>query len=168
MINKIPRRRFWSIGPATAIEPQTPAPFRILLVGDGQISPALLRAHVARTGAAVDFNLLDEVEHPRYLGVLHDMVMLILPLQSGDGLATCRRLRAEGIEGPLVILDTDHYSNDVVAALEAGADGYLTWSMDIEETRARIRALIRRSSRASPTEISPMNAAPATNGYRSG
>jgi len=167
MINKTPRRRFWSIGRDTTIEPETAAPFHILLIGDGQCSPGLLRAHLARTGASVDFNLLEEVEHPRLLGVLHDLVILVLPLQRGDGLATCRRLRAEGMEGPLVILDTDSYSNDVVAALEAGADGYFTWSMDIEETRARIRALIRRSSRASPTEPAPITSLPAVNRYRS-
>jgi DNA-binding response OmpR family regulator len=167
MINKTPRRRFWSIGRDTSIEPPTTVPFRILLVGDGQTSVGLLRAHLARTGASVDFNLLDEVEDPRYLGVLHDVVMLVLPLQTGDGPTTCHRLRAEGMEGPLVILDTDTYSNDVVAALEAGADGYFTWSMDIEETRARIRALIRRSSRASPAEIAPITSVPTTNRYRS-
>jgi DNA-binding response OmpR family regulator len=167
MINKTSRRRFWSIGRDTSIEPPTTVPIRILLVGDGQTSVGLLRAHLARTGASVDFHLLDEVEDPRYLGVRHDVVMLVLPLQTADGPATCQRLRAQGMEGPLVILDIDTYSNDVVAALEAGADGYFTWSMDIEETRARIRALIRRSSRAAPAEIPPIGDPLPENRHRS-
>jgi DNA-binding response OmpR family regulator len=168
MIDTAPRRRFWSIGQDRHGEPQTPAPFRILLVGDGQTSPVLLRAHLARTGVSADFNLLDEIEHPRSLGVPHDLVMLVLPLRTDDGPAICRRLRTEGMEGLLVILDTDESANDVVAALEAGADGYFTWSMNIEETRARIRALIRRASRVSPAEFSLMKSASATKAYRSG
>jgi two-component system response regulator MprA len=76
--------------------------------------------------------------------------VLALPLQRGDGIQVCRRLREGGLTIPLLILDASDRVEDIVAGLEAGADSYMTWAMNVEEVRARICALVRRQDRASP------------------
>jgi two-component system KDP operon response regulator KdpE len=61
-----------------------------------------------------------------------------------DGLETCRAIRA-GSDMPVIILSVRHTEKDKVAALDAGADDYVTKPFGIEELLARIRAALRRS-----------------------
>jgi two-component system KDP operon response regulator KdpE len=61
------------------------------------------------------------------------------------GLETCRALR-NGSDIPVIILSVRNTERDKVAALDAGADDYVTKPFSIEELLARIRAALRRSS----------------------
>ena len=61
-----------------------------------------------------------------------------------DGLAVCRRLRAKGLRGAILMLTARDAVADRVAGLEAGADDYLVKPFAIEELVARMRALTRR------------------------
>jgi two-component system KDP operon response regulator KdpE len=61
------------------------------------------------------------------------------------GLETCRAIRA-GADTPVIILSVRNTEKDKVAALDAGADDYVTKPFGIEELLARIRAALRRSS----------------------
>jgi len=62
-----------------------------------------------------------------------------------SGLETCRAIRA-GSDTPVIILSVRNTEKDKVAALDAGADDYVTKPFGIEELLARIRAALRRSS----------------------
>lgn len=73
-----------------------------------------------------------------------DLVLLDLMLPGVDGLAVCRRVRAEG-DLPIIIITARTDSTDVIAGLEAGADDYVTKPIVAGELAARIRALLRRS-----------------------
>jgi two-component system, OmpR family, response regulator MprA len=73
-----------------------------------------------------------------------DLVILDVTMPGLDGLAVCRRLRAKGLRGSILMLTARDAVADRVTGLEAGADDYLVKPFAIEELVARMRALTRR------------------------
>jgi two-component system OmpR family response regulator len=74
----------------------------------------------------------------------YDAILLDLGLPGIDGFETCRRLRADGVWAPVLVLTARDAVDDRVAGLDSGADDYLTKPFAIVELLARIRALTRR------------------------
>jgi len=74
-----------------------------------------------------------------------DVVVLDLMMPYVGGLEVCRRLRAKGDRTPILVLTARDEVGDRVAGLDAGADDYLVKPFALEELRARLRALIRRT-----------------------
>jgi two-component system KDP operon response regulator KdpE len=74
-----------------------------------------------------------------------NLVLLDMNMPGMGGLETCRILRS-GSDIPVIILSVRNTEKDKVAALDAGADDYVTKPFGIEELLARIRAALRRSS----------------------
>jgi DNA-binding response OmpR family regulator len=68
---------------------------------------------------------------------------LMLPRMSGYDL--CRKLRAEGVEIPILMLTARGEEVDRVIGLDLGADDYVTKPFSIRELSARVRALLRRA-----------------------
>jgi two-component system KDP operon response regulator KdpE len=93
-----------------------------------------------------------------------DLVLLDLGLPGIDGLEVVRRIRGEATT-PIVILSARGEEREKVAALDAGADDYLTKPFGMDELQARVRAALRRSGgaaasadgvvRAGPLELDP-------------
>jgi two-component system, OmpR family, response regulator MprA len=75
-----------------------------------------------------------------------DVVVLDLLMPDVDGIEVCHRLRADGDRTPILMLTARDAVDDRIAGLDAGADDYLVKPFDVEELKARVRALIRRSS----------------------
>lgn len=73
-----------------------------------------------------------------------DAIVLDVGLPRLDGLEVCRRLRADGVATPILVLTARHQVTDRVAGLDAGADDYLVKPFALEELLARLRALLRR------------------------
>src|SRR5450432_3578267 len=73
-----------------------------------------------------------------------NMVLLDMNMPGIGGLETCRAIRG-GSDIPVIILSVRNTEKDKVAALDAGADDYVTKPFSIEELLARIRAALRRS-----------------------
>jgi len=71
------------------------------------------------------------------------VVLLDLGLPDLDGIETLRRLRTFS-DLPVVVLTARDRQQDKIAALDAGADDYVTKPFDVEELLARIRAVLRR------------------------
>ncbi|MCG5459018.1 response regulator [Micromonospora sp. PSH03] len=125
---------------------------RILVVDD---EPQILRAlrinlrarryevDVAGTGAAA---LKAAASHPP------DLVVLDLGLPDIDGVEVIRGLRG-WTTVPIIVLSGRAGSEDKVAALDAGADDYVTKPFGVEELLARIRAVTRRLG--APSEAVP-------------
>ena len=76
-----------------------------------------------------------------------DLVLLDLNLPRMTGLDVCRRLRAAGLEVPIVMVSSAHDTVDVVVGLEIGADDYVTKPFELRELAARISAQLRRQRR---------------------
>lgn len=84
-----------------------------------------------------------------------DVVLVDLMLPGMDGFELCRRLRATS-DVPILILTARSDSHDVVAGLEAGADDYVVKPAVPKELSARIRALLRRATRAESGPANPV------------
>ncbi|HVA63815.1 MAG TPA: response regulator transcription factor [Terriglobales bacterium] len=74
----------------------------------------------------------------------YDAIVLDLRLPGVDGLEVCRRLRAGGLDAPVLMVTARTLVEQRVEGLDAGADDYLTKPFDLSELHARLRALIRR------------------------
>jgi two-component system response regulator MprA len=75
-------------------------------------------------------------------------VILDIGLPDISGLDVARRLRAQGLEVPIIMLTARDTVGDRVTGLDAGADDYLVKPFAFEELSARLRALARRGSSA--------------------
>jgi two-component system phosphate regulon response regulator OmpR len=73
-----------------------------------------------------------------------DLIVLDLMLPDADGLDLCRKLRAEGVETPIIMLTAKGDDVDRIVGLEIGADDYLPKPCNPRELVARIRAVLRR------------------------
>ncbi len=74
----------------------------------------------------------------------YDVIILDLGLPDMDGLDVCRRMRAAGVETPLLMLTARDEVEDRVGGLDAGADDYLGKPFALSELLARVRTLARR------------------------
>jgi two-component system KDP operon response regulator KdpE len=117
---------------------------RILLAED----EVALRDFVSRNLRARGFEVLEasngleavalwERENPHLL-------ILDIMMPRMDGLEVCRRVR-EHSAVPIIVLTALDMESDKVAALDLGADDYLTKPFGVEELLARVRAVLRRS-----------------------
>jgi two-component system response regulator MprA len=75
-----------------------------------------------------------------------DVMVLDVMMPYVGGLDVCRTLRSKNDRLPILVLTARDEVGDRVAGLDAGADDYLTKPFALEELRARLRALLRRTS----------------------
>ena len=94
----------------------------------------------------------------------YDAVVLDVMLPGLDGFETCRRLRADGLWLPVLMLTARDAVEDRVRGLDGGADDYLTKPFSLAELTARLRALVRRGPVERPTviEVGDLRLDPAT------
>jgi two-component system, OmpR family, KDP operon response regulator KdpE len=81
-----------------------------------------------------------------------DVIILDLGLPDMDGVEVTRRLR-EWTQIPIIVISVREQEKDKIAALDAGADDYLTKPFGVGELMARLRAALRRSAQ---TEAEPV------------
>ncbi len=74
-----------------------------------------------------------------------DLIVLDLMLPKLSGMDLCRKLRAEGLQTPILMLTARSQEADRVAGLDIGADDYVTKPFSVRELMARIRAVLRRA-----------------------
>jgi two-component system KDP operon response regulator KdpE len=86
-----------------------------------------------------------------------DIVILDLGLPDMDGIEVCARLR-EWTQCPIIVLSVRDNERDKVAALDKGADDYLTKPFGIEELLARVRVALRHSTRINNNQTSIVEA----------
>jgi two-component system KDP operon response regulator KdpE len=117
---------------------------RVLVADDeAQIRNALQRALTAR-GYEVDVAAdgAEAVDHAA--ASVPDLIVLDLNMPVLDGLEACRRIRTWSTV-PILVLSVREEEPDKVAALDLGADDYLTKPFGVDELLARVRALLRRA-----------------------
>jgi two-component system, OmpR family, phosphate regulon response regulator OmpR len=123
---------------------------RIVVVDDDPELRALLQRYLGENGLAVrvvaDGAGLDKAlaREPA------DAIVLDLTLPGEDGLAICRRLRAQNDATPILMLTARGDPVDRILGLEMGADDYLAKPFTPRELLARIAAVLRRAAGARP------------------
>jgi DNA-binding response OmpR family regulator len=119
---------------------------RLLLVEDNKRLSDSLRMTLEDDGYAVDvaYDGLDGEE----LGLMevYDLVILDVMLPGKDGVEVCRALRNRRVRTPVLMLTARDALEDRVLGLDSGADDYLVKPFEVDELRARLRALLRRDS----------------------
>ncbi len=86
-----------------------------------------------------------------------DLIILDLMMPGVDGFTTCQRIRQqENTKNiPILMLTALSRTDDKVSGFNAGADDYLTKPFELPELYVRVRALLRRSGKSSPTLTLP-------------
>jgi two-component system, OmpR family, response regulator MprA len=117
----------------------------VLLVDDD----APIRRMLERTLAAEGYDVTSAADGGAALASVErsmpDVIVLDVAMPGLDGLAVTRRLRAKGLQVPILLLTARDALGERVAGLDAGADDYLVKPFEVEELTARIRALLRRN-----------------------
>src|SRR5512135_3445387 len=90
-----------------------------------------------------------------------DLIILDLGLPDMDGVEVCSRLR-EWTQTPIIILSVRDSERDKVAALDMGADDYLTKPFGIEELLARVRVALRHAGNRKEEQNKVIKAGPIT------
>ena len=123
---------------------------RILVVDDDPRLRELVVRYLGEQGfearAVPDATGMDrQLARERY-----DLIVLDLMLPGEDGLAICRRLRAQGAAPAIVMLTAKGDDVDRIVGLEMGADDYLPKPFNPRELVARVNAVLRRRQPAGP------------------
>src|SRR3954454_9135257 len=118
----------------------------LLLVDDD----APIRRMLERTLTAEGYDVVAAADGGAALAAVErnvaDAIVLDVSMPGVDGLAVTRRLRAKGLRVPILLLTARDAVHERVAGLDAGADDYLVKPFDVDELRARVRALLRRNA----------------------
>jgi two-component system KDP operon response regulator KdpE len=116
---------------------------RVLVVDDENSIRRYLRAALSAQGFAI-YEAANGQEAINAVVSHHpDLVILDLGLPDFDGIEVTRRLR-EWSQTPIIILSVREAEHDKIAALDAGADDYLTKPFSTGELMARMRVALRR------------------------
>src|ERR1700689_3693924 len=77
-----------------------------------------------------------------------DLIILDVMLPDMDGFEVCRALRTDGNDVPVIFLTARDTTSDTIRGLTLGGDGYVTKAFSVEALVARVRAVLRRTTRS--------------------
>ncbi len=122
----------------------------ILVVDDEANIIELARLYLTQEGYRVEAAGDGQTALDRIASLRPSLVVLDLMLPAVDGWEVCRRVRAgEQRDVPIIMLTARDDDVDKIVGLELGADDYMTKPFNPRELVARIKAILRRSERAS-------------------
>ena len=125
----------------------------ILIAEDETRIASFLQKGLERNGFAVTVTGDGESGYRLAASGLFDLMILDIGLPKVDGFSVLRRLRAERVELPVIILTARNDTADTVAGLEGGADDYVRKPFAFDEVLARVRLRLRTESRPEPTVL---------------
>ncbi len=127
---------------------------RILVVEDEVKLAENIKAGLVGQGWAVDTAFDGEEGFYLATSESYDCIVLDIMLPKMDGLTICKKLRAEKVMVPILMLTAKSSVEDVAEGLNIGADDYLTKPFSFVELTARIQALMRRKDRVMANPLS--------------
>jgi len=133
-------------------------PSRILLVDDEVVIQRALAPLLRSQGYEVDVVGTGKEAVDAVTDRSPDLIVLDLGLPDIEGTEVCRRIRRES-QAPIVILSARGGEADKVAALDIGADDYVTKPFGSEELLARIRVALRRLEQSEGPELERLSVA---------
>ena len=126
--------------------------FRVLVVDDERAIRRYLHAALNAHGYVIYEAVNGQEALSAAAAERPDLIILDLGLPDIDGVEVTRQIR-EWSQIPIIILSVREQERDKVAALDAGADDYLTKPFSTGELMARIRVALRRSAQTSPEPV---------------
>ena len=119
---------------------------RILVVEDEPGIAFALDADLRSEGYAVTMATTGDEALRLAGGETYELILLDVMLPGKDGFEVCRELRRSGVRTPIILLTAKSHVAEKVMGLEMGADDYVTKPFSPRELRARIKAVLRRST----------------------
>ena len=121
---------------------------RLLLIEDDELIGTMVEMNLQQQGFDIRWSKsaesgLEHLERDKF-----DVIVLDLMLPGMNGIAAASAIRRRGIGTPILMMTVRDETRTKVAALDGGADDYLTKPFDMDELLARVRALIRRGQSA--------------------
>ena len=140
------------------------------MVEDDTRMAAAIRRGLRFEGLVVDLAGEGEEALRKAGATEYDAIVLDVMMPGLDGFETCRRLRANGVWVPVLMLTARDAVEDRVRGLDGGADDYLTKPFSLAELLARLRALVRRGpiERPSVLTVGDLQLDPASREVRRG
>ena len=118
---------------------------KVLVVDDEKLIVKGIRFSLLQDGMEVDCAYDGEEALNRAKANSYDMILLDVMLPKMDGFEVCQAIR-EFSDVPIVMLTAKGDDMDKILGLEYGADDYITKPFNILEVKARIKAIMRRTS----------------------
>ncbi|HEY9855096.1 MAG TPA: response regulator transcription factor [Stenomitos sp.] len=144
---------------------------RILVVEDHVALANALQESLESDGHAVDVAHDGATGLELLLAFPYDLIILDVTLPGRSGLEVCREARDRHIASPILMLTARDALSDKVAGLDSGADDYMVKPFELPELKARVRALLRRTTsvKNSVLQVGDLTLDPATgDAWRSG
>jgi two-component system, OmpR family, response regulator len=142
----------------------------VLVAEDDARMAAAIRRGLRFEGLVVDLAGEGEEAIRKAGAARYDAIVLDVMMPGLDGFETCRRLRADGVWVPVLMLTARDAVEDRVRGLDGGADDYLTKPFSLAELLARLRAVVRRGpiERPSVLAVGDLQLDPASREVRRG
>lgn len=128
---------------------------RLLLLEDDQSLIDGLVYALTKEGFALDVAMTVREARAQLAVQAYDLLLLDQTLPDGSGLALCEEVRAGGSAVPIIFLTAMDEEIQVIRALDAGGDDYITKPFKLGELCSRIRAQLRRSGMLRQQEQEP-------------
>ncbi|MBQ6946788.1 MAG: response regulator transcription factor, partial [Clostridia bacterium] len=124
---------------------------KILVVDDEKNICELLGLYLRKDNYTVEFAYDGKMALEKFAEETPDMVLLDIMLPGLDGWEVCRQIRKTS-SVPIIMISAKGETFDKVLGLELGADDYITKPFDTKEVLARIKSVLRRSSKEAKEE----------------
>mgnify|MGYP000609468084 FL=1 len=118
---------------------------KVLVVDDEKLIVKGIRFSLEQDGMEVDCAYDGQEALDKAMATPYDMILLDVMLRKMDGFEVCQRIR-EFSNMPIVMLTAKGDDMDKILGLEYGADDYITKPFNILEVKARIKAIMRRTT----------------------
>ncbi|HZU80841.1 MAG TPA: response regulator transcription factor [Acidimicrobiales bacterium] len=132
---------------------------KVLAVDDDQALLRALRIGLSALGHEVATATTGERGISEAALVAPDAIVLDLGLPDLDGMAVCRRIR-QWSDVPIIVLSADGTDDRKIAALDGGADDYMTKPFSMGELEARLRVALRHRQAPEPEDLKAIDVGP--------
>jgi two-component system copper resistance phosphate regulon response regulator CusR len=119
---------------------------KILLIEDEPKTVQSLKQGLEENSYEVEVAYDGHIGHQLATRNAYQLIISDIIIPGINGLELCRKLRAEGIQTPILMLTALSTTDDKIEGFDAGADDYLAKPFDFKEFLARVKALIKRSN----------------------
>jgi len=123
----------------------------ILIVEDEKAMRSGLRDNLEIEGYNIEEAEDGTAGFEKIMANKYDLIIMDVMMPGISGFEVCKKVRASGIETPIILLTAKGEEIDKVLGLELGADDYITKPFSLRELLARVKAILRRTETTTKT-----------------